>query len=170
MKCVVSCVLLFVSLSGQSARQDEFIPVGGGLWANQTTSVQEAIDSTLAALKEEGAAQSRLSDQLAYVMMRLAENDRRPPWPVVLSFTDKLTRELIGRQLSSAQITAMRQCMAEVMRRTGSNADSASRFRETLIAIGVGSSKIQLIVRDLIAVGVAVRGPDDSPVIPVRLR
>jgi hypothetical protein len=99
-------------------------------------------------------------------MMRLAENNQQPPWPVVVSFADKLTRELIGRQLNNAQITAMRECIVEVMRRTGtSNTGLASRLQQTLIGIGIDSSKTQPVVRDFIAVREAVQGPDDSPLV-----
>jgi len=99
-------------------------------------------------------------------MMRLAEDNPRELWPVLVSFTDKLTRELTGRQLNNAQITPMRECLIEVMRRTGtSNAGLASRLHQTLIGIGIGSEKTQLIVRDFIALREAVQGPDDSPLV-----
>jgi hypothetical protein len=151
----------------QSVRQDEFKPAGGGLWVKRVSSTPEqALASTLVTLKEGHAWQSHLSQELAQVMMRLAEDGDRPPWPVVVRFTDKLTRELIGKQPNSAQTTAMRDCIVEVMRRTGtSNAGLASRLQQTLIGIGVGSSNAQLVVRDFIAVREAVQGPDDSPLV-----
>ncbi len=156
------------SAGPQSVRQDEFKPAGGGLRVKQVSSTPEqALDSTLVTLKEVRAWQSHLSQELAHVMMRFAEDTDRPPWPVVVSFTDKLTRELIGKQPNSAQTTAMRECIVEVMRRTGtSNAGLASRLRQTLIGIGADSSKTQLVVRDFIAVRETVQGPDDSPVRP----
>ena len=129
-------------------------------------SVEQALDSTLVKLKEGRASQSRLSQELANLMMRLAENDHQPPRPVVVSFADKLTRELIGRQLNNAQITAMRECIVEAMRRTEmSNTGLAIRLQQTLIGIGIDPSKTQLIIRDFIAVREAVQGPDDSPLI-----
>src|SRR5580692_12581699 len=105
------------------------------LWVNQASSTPEqALDSTLVTLKEGRASQSHLSQELVHVMMRLAENNHQPPWPVVVSFTDKLTGELVGRQMNNAQITTMRECIVEVMRRTGtSNAGLASRLQQTLI-------------------------------------
>jgi hypothetical protein len=150
--------------SPQSVRQDEFIPAGRGWVKRVSSKPEQALDSALVKLKEGRASQSDLSQELAHVMMRLAESDHRPPWPVVVSFTDKLTRGLIGRQLNSAQITAMRECIVEVMRRTGtSNAGLASRLRETLASIGIDSSMTQLVVRDFIMLREAVQGPDDSP-------
>src|ERR1700731_1549481 len=155
----------FNPASPQSVRQDKFKPAGGGLWVKRVSSTPEqALDSTLVTLKEGRASQRDLSQELAHVMMRLAENNHQPPWPVVVSFADKFTRELIGRQLNDAQITAMRECIVEVMRRTGtSNAGLASRLQQTLIVIGIDSSKTQLVVRDFIAVREAVQGPDDTP-------
>jgi hypothetical protein len=155
----------------QSVRQDEFKQAGGGLRLKQVSSTPEqSLDSTLVTLKEGRASQSRLSQELAHVMMRLVESDQQPPWPVVVSFTNKLTRELIGKQPNSAQTTAMRECIVEVMRRTGtSNAGLASRLQQTLFSIGIDSSKTQLVVRDFIAVREAVQGPDDSPVRPTPL-
>ena len=135
-----------------------------------SSTPEQALDSTLVTLKEGRASQSRLSQELAHVMMRLVESNQQQPWPVVVSFTNKLTRELIGKQPNSAQTTAMRECIVEVMRRTGtSNAGLASRLQQTLFSIGIDSSKTQLVVRDFIAVREAVQGPDDSPVRPTPL-
>jgi hypothetical protein len=153
--------------SSQSVRHDEFKPAGGGLQVKRVSSTPEqALDSTLVTLKEGRASQSHLSQELAHVMMRLAENNQQPPWPIVVSFADKLTRELIGRQLNNAQLTAMRECIVEAMRRTGtSNTGLASRLQQTLIGTGIDSLKTQLVVRDFIAVREAVQGPDDSPLV-----
>src|SRR5258706_256570 len=128
--------------SPQAVRQDESKPVGGGLRLKQVSSTPEqALDSTLVTLKEGRASQSRLSQELAHVMMRLVESNQQPPWPVVVGFTNKLTRELIGKQPNSAQATAMRECIVEVMRRTGtSNAGLASRLQQTLISIGIDNA------------------------------
>jgi len=152
----------------QSVRQDEFKPAGGGLRVKQVSSTPEqALDSTLVTLKEGHAWQSHLSQEPAHVMMRFADDGHRPPWPVVVSFTNKLTRELIGKQPNSAQTIAMRECIVEVMRRTGtSNAGLASRLQQALFGIGIDSSKTLLVVSDFIAVREAVQGPDDSPVRP----
>ena len=151
----------------QSVRRDEFKPAGVGLRMKQVSSTPEqALDSTLVTLKEVRTWQNHLSQGLAHVMMRFAEDSDRPPWPVVVSFTDKLTRELIGKQPNIAQTTAMRECIVEVMRRTGtSNAGLASRLQQALFGIGIDSSKTLLVVRDFIAVREAVQGPDDSPLV-----
>jgi len=97
-------------------------------------------------------------------MMSLAESDSRPPRPVVARFADELTSALIGRKLSSDQMTTVQQSIIEVLRRSGtSNLGLANRLQETLTALGISSSKTQLVLREFIAVGEAVQGPDDSP-------
>src|SRR5258706_16466953 len=146
--------------SPQAVRQDESKPVGGGLRLKQVSSTPEqALDSTLVTLKEGRASQSRLSQELAHVMMRLVESNQQPPWPVVVGFTNKLTRELIGKQPNSSQATAMRECIVEVMRRTAtSNAGLASRLPQTWISIGIDSSRTHIVVRDFIAVSEAFQG------------
>ena len=158
------CVLLALIYSPRQAAAQ--VNPSGPQVKRESSTPEQALDSTLVTLKEGRASQSHLSQELAHVMMRLAENNQQPPWPVVVSFADKLTRELIGRQLNNAQMTAMREGIVEAMRRTGtSNAGLASRLQQTLIGIGIDSSKTQLVVRDFIAVREAVQGPDDSPLV-----
>jgi hypothetical protein len=165
MKHALICFTLFAtSLSGQSVRQDESAQAGGGWQVRRPASAEQSLDSTLAALKEGAPSQNHLAQQLAHVMMGLAESNHRPTWPVVASFTDKLTKQLIGKQLNGAQMTALRQCLTEAMRRTStSNAGLASRLQETLAGIGIEPPKTQPVVRDFIALREAIQGPDDSP-------
>lgn len=134
-------------------------------------SQEAAIDSTPAALKQEGASQSRLSQQLAYAMMGLTDKDPLPPWPLVIIFAENLTRELLGKQLTNAQNTALRECLSEAVRRTGtSNARLATRLREILTAAGLKPSRTQIIISDFVKLRESVQGPDDLPVrdVPVR--
>lgn len=163
MMCVLSCVLLLApSLTGYSVRLDR-LPQPSQYQVKRTPPEQE-LNSTLAALKQGRTPQSDLSQQLAHVMMRLAEDDHRPPWPLLVSFTDKLTPEVIGRQLSNAQVTIIGECIVEGMHRTGnSNAELASRLQQTLIGLGIESSKTQAIIGDFIRIREAVQGPDDAP-------
>lgn len=134
-------------------------------WFRWISDEQAAIDSTLAALEEKGASQSRLSEQLAHAMMQLADKDHRPPLPLVSLFTDNLTRELLGNQLAAAQNAALRELLSEAMRRTGtSNARLASSLQEILAAAGLNSRKSQLIIDEFIKLRESVQSPDDIPV------
>jgi len=120
------------------------------------------LDSALTALNDARASQASVSEQVVEGMMVLAENEERPLRPVVARFADELTRELVGRLLNTDQMTAVRQCVVEVMHRTRtSNLNLATRLQEALTSIGISSSKKLLIVKDFIKVGEAVRGPDD---------
>lgn len=179
MKCLLSCVLLLAigqSQRSQPVRNDEPTPEtsgaaqrlqqmarnGGWRLVQQPPSGQAAIESTLAALKQEGASQSSLSEQLAHAMMRLTDKDHNPPWPLVIIFSDNLTRELLGKQTTYDQNTALRECISESVRATGtSNMRLASRLQETLTTIGLKSSRIQTIINDFIKLRESVQGPDD---------
>jgi hypothetical protein len=131
----------------------------------QQPSQHAAIDSTLAALKEKGASQSRLSEQLAHAMMRLADKNHQPPWQLVVNFADNLTRDLLGNQLTIAQDTVLRECLSEATRSTGtSNARLATRLQEILAAAGLKPWKSQLIIDEFIKLRESIQGPDDIPV------
>ena len=94
--------------------------------------------------------------------LRLADKDHRPPWPLVVVFTDNLTRELLGKQQTNAQNTALRECLSEAIRPTRtSNTRLASHLQEVLAAVGLDSSKTQLIIGDFIKLRESVHGPDD---------
>jgi hypothetical protein len=151
----LSCLfLLALSLNPQTVREREV-----------STSTNNKLTETLVALKDPGAPRAFLSQQLGDEMMALAEKDHQPPRPLVMAFTDELTGALLGRKLNKDQITSVQQAIGEIMRRNeSSNLEPASRLRETLAAIGVGSEKVQLVLKDLIAVGEAVRGIDDCNV------
>jgi hypothetical protein len=171
MKCLLSCCLLLAIGESQPVSHDEPIPVAERWWLMQQPSEDATINSTLAALKQAGASESRLSQQLAHAMMGLTEKDHRPPWPLVTTFADNLTHELLGKQLTNAQNTALRECLSEAVHRTGtSNARLASRLQGILATGGLTSSKTQVIISDFIKLREFVQGPDDLPVrdVPVR--
>jgi hypothetical protein len=144
--------LIAFSLNAQTVRESE-IP----------TTTSSKLNATLMALKDPGASHTSLNQQLVDEMMSLADKDHQPPRPIVTAFADELTAALVGQKLDKSQITVVQQTIVEIMRRSGSSNESACHLQETLTAIGIGHSKTQLIVGDLIAVGEAVRGADDSP-------
>ena len=171
MKYLSWLLLLTLGQSGLSVRHDEPTPVGEGLWLMQGPSEDAAIDSTLAALRQGGVSQSRLSQQLAHAMMGLTDKEHRPPWPLVIILAETITQGLLGKQLTNPQDTALRECLSEAVRRTGtSNARLASRLQEILASAGLTSSKTQIIVSEFIKLREFVQGPDDLPVrdVPVR--
>jgi hypothetical protein len=127
------------------------------------TTTSSKIDGILLALKDPNVSRASLSQQLVDQMISLAEKGHQPSRPIVTAFADELTRALKGQKLDKSQITAVKRSIVEMMQEPVSNLEPACHLRETLTAIGIDNSKIQLIVRDFIAVGEAVRGADDSP-------
>ena len=98
-------------------------------------------------------------------MMRLADKDHQPPWPLVVSFADNPTRDLLGNQLTTAQNTALRECLSEAARPTGtSNARLATPLQEILAAAALKPWKSQLIIDEFIKLRESIQGPDDIPV------
>lgn len=172
---VSACIPHPAIAQGQPVRNDELTPEtsaavqrlqqmarNGGWRLVQLPSDQAAIESTLAALKEKSASQSDLSEQLAHTMMRLTDKDHRPPWPLVFIFADNLTRELLGKQWANDQNTALRECISQSVRATGtSNMGLASRLQEALTTIGLKSSRTQTIINAFIKLRESVQGPDD---------
>lgn len=176
MKCLLICVLLLTIGQSQPVRNDEPTPEasaavqrlqqmarnGGWRLVQLPPLDQAAIESTLAAMKQEGASQSRLSEQLAHAMMGLTDKDHSPPWPLVVVFADNLTRELLGKHTTNDQNTALRECISESVRATGtSNMRLASRLQQTLTTLGLKSSRTQAIINDFIKLRESVQGPDD---------
>ena len=178
MQCFLSCVLLLSIGQSQPIQHDERTPEasaalqrlrqmarnGGWRLVQLPPLEQAAIESTLAAeaMKQEGASQSRLSEQLAHAMMSLTDKDHNPPWPLVTIFADNLTRELLGKHTTYDQNTALRECISESVRATGtSNMRLASRLQETLTTMGLKSSRTQAIINDFIKLRESVQGPDD---------
>jgi hypothetical protein len=118
------------------------------------------------ALKDAAASRASRSQELVDEMMSLAKRDYCPPRLVITHFADKLTSALLGKKLNEAQMTTVQQSIVDVLRGSGtSNLSLADRLQATLTALGISPSETRLIIRDFIAVGEAVRGPDDTPLI-----
>jgi hypothetical protein len=120
--------------------------------------------STLQVLKDRGASRATLSHQLADAILLLAESGHQPSRSAVTSFADELTTMLLGRELTNSQVTTLAQSIEEVLRHSGTTTFiPASHLRETLAALGVDASRVQIITRRFIAIGEEIRGPDDMP-------
>ena len=77
-----------------------FLVFSGFTLFGQSASADQAaarLDSILVAMRYPGTSQPALSQQLADVMLSLAQPDHQPSRIAVAAFTDELTRALIGR-------------------------------------------------------------------------
>jgi hypothetical protein len=147
--------LLRAVLRGQSARDQK--------------AAFSKLKSTLSGLKDAGANRSSLASQLVDEMMILADANRPPSRSSVVVFADELTGVLLGKSITNGQLDVLRQSIGEALSGSTANYLSAGHFRETLTAVGIDSSRKRLVTNLLIAIAEEVRGPDDSPVLPIKL-
>jgi hypothetical protein len=143
MRNAFSCVVLFTS----------------ALAAQPATPANNIID-TLKAITRAGASSVSLSAQLVDEMMSMAPQDRQPSRGALAGFANVFTAALMGKDLTSAQISALQRSIAELLSGSGTNLKPAGVLRETLTSIGVGVP-IQSIITRFVAMGEEVRGPDD---------
>jgi hypothetical protein len=142
-----SLLLLSVGLNGQSTEEDK--AAAGKLYA------------ILAALKNSKADKTSLAQQLRDEMMALADSDRKPLRATVSGFANEFADALFGKNLTNAQVRDLQSSVIGLLRGARANISSASRLRETLVAIHIDDSKTRRITRIAIAIGEEIRGPDD---------
>jgi hypothetical protein len=151
MRRVVCWLLLFAV--GVAIAQDKLAP-------RRLPSVT-TLRSTLLALKEAGASRSMRSQQLAEEIMSLSDKDCKPSSSALANFSDELSKALLGKHISDAQVLLLEQSIREVLRSTGATFTSATSFRQTLLAVGVDPAMAQVVTTSFIKIGEEVRGPDD---------
>ena len=138
--------------------------VGLRVFGQSTPADQAAakMDAILGAMKDPGASRDSLSQQLADVILSLAQSDRQPSRITVEAFTDELTGALIGKDLKrNAPPKWLLGPIVEILSPSGANFTKASRLGDTLRSLGVDASKTQRITTRFINIGEEVRGPDD---------
>jgi len=107
--------------------------------------------------------------ELTDAILAIALKDREPTRQEVTGFTDALANAKPSGPIPSAQVSALESCIVGVLRdQSPSNFALAARLRQALTAIRVNDLKTDLIVRRFLAIGEAVRGPDDIKVIDIR--
>ena len=115
-------------------------------------------------LTSAGRADDAAGQSLASTMMSLTTGDHRPARQVD-ALVNALRGVMAGREVSEAQAAVLSQCFVNVLRGQGSNLTLATQVRQELTALRVGDQRTDLIVKRFIALGEAVRGPDDIPVL-----
>jgi hypothetical protein len=130
--------------------------------SSPTDQAAARLDSILSAMKDPGASRTSLSQQLADVILALAQSDHPPTRSTVMSFTDELTGALIGKDLKwNAPPRWLLGSILEILSTSGANFTKASRLGDTLKSLGVDASKTHRITTLFIKIGEEVRGPDD---------
>ena len=155
MRIVLGLVLLGAVLSGQSARDQK--------------AAANRLNSTLTGLKDAGADRLSLATQLVDEMMILADANRPPLRSSVVDFADELTGVLLGKNTTNAQLEVLQQSIGEALSGSTANYLSVGRFREALTAVGIDRPRKRLVTNLLMAIAEEVRGPDDSPALPLKL-
>ena len=152
MRIVLGLLLLGAVLSGQSTRDPK--------------AAFNKLKSTLIALRDPRA--DRIASHLVDEMMTLANANHQPTRSTVAGFADELTSVLLGRNITNAQLDVLQQSIGEVLSGSTANYNSASRFRETLTAVGIDNPSKRVITNLFMAIAEEVRGPDDAPVLPLK--
>jgi hypothetical protein len=150
------CILLsglVMSATGQTSRVD--------------AQAAAKLGSLTRIVMESGGRGTELTDTI----LTLALKDRAPTRQEVSGFTESLANAKPPGPIASAQVSVVQRCILDVLRdESTSNFALAERLRRALTAIRVNDLKTDLIIRRFLAIGEAVRGPDDIKVIdePVR--
>ena len=120
--------------------------------------------SILMAMKSPGKPSDSLNQQLADSMLALAMPERQPSRIELVAFAGELSKALSTASFNDEQGATLQQCIVDVMR-TGNvtNYQLAQRLRAMLA--GLGLNEPNAVIRAFLAVGEAVRGPDDQGLI-----
>jgi hypothetical protein len=120
-----------------------------------------------------GAPTAAMNQQLANDILSLAETNAQPSRRVVLDFTDELTRALAGRKLAADMISQLSIGILDVLHSDGVPTSkyraSLDRAHKALLAMGVAEPVAQRVVNRLMVLGQQVRGPEDLPVVNLKL-
>lgn len=104
-------------------------------------------------MKDAAASQPALSQQLADVILLLAERDRLPSRNTVMAFTDELTGALIGKDFNgNARPRWLLGPIVEILSSSGANFTKASRLGDTLKSLGVDTTRTQRITSKFIRI------------------
>jgi hypothetical protein len=111
------------------------------------------------------APDDSVSRTLVNAMTAIANHEHQPTRQELVQLADALRGAIAGKQISDAQLAVLSRCVVDALRgEGGSNLLLASQVRATLGALRVGDAKVDLIIQRFVAIGEAVRGPDDLPV------
>jgi hypothetical protein len=151
MNKVCCCFLLTgLALSGQTAADPQAV-------ARLTPVLSRVLVSA-------ESPDDQVSKTLVNAMLSLAVREQQPTRQELGELARALRGAMAGRVIADSQLSVLSRCIVDVLHPDGmSNFMLASQVREVLTTLRVGDTKADLIVRRFVAVGEAVRGPDDLP-------
>jgi len=135
------------------------------LAAQPLDPAENRLQTALLALEQPDAPRAELVEAI----MRLARDDRRPAAASVVAFGDALANAVGGRPLPAPALTRIRQTIVALMRGEFASFTVTHRLREALLAAGADPKNVDLAGDRCLRIGIELRGPDDTPVKPVRL-
>lgn len=152
----VSCLLLLAAgLAAQPASENQ---------AN--ASAVRKLNSTLLTLKD-GTSRSAVGRQLAADIAAVADPDHRPSQNHVKVLADDLATALPAGDLRADLLSRVTTPIVEVLHSAGTSTigfhESVSRAERALVSMGVAAPQARSIAERLKAIGMQVRGPEDSP-------
>jgi hypothetical protein len=149
MKCVSCLLLVAATLAAQDA------------------SAVRRLNSTLLTLKD-GASRSSVGQQLAADIASVADPDHRPSPKNIRQLADDLTASLSVGSLRVDLLSGVTTPIVEVLHSAGTSTvgfhESVSRAEKSLASLGVPAPQAKHIAESLRAIGMQVRGPEDTPV------
>jgi aspartokinase len=113
-------------------------------------------------------ADEQAAQNLTDAMMFIAQREHHPTRQQLADFANALTGAEVGKTISDSQESLVGRCIVGVLRgEKTSNFALAALLRDTLTLLRTDDTKTDLLVRRFIAIGEAVRGPDDQGLAPM---
>ena len=160
----VSCLLLLAaSLAAQPASGNQ-----------ADADAVRKLNSTLLTLRD-GTSRFSVGQQLAADIASVADPDHRPSQQFVRQLAVQLTVSLSGGHLRMDLLSQVTTPIVQVLQSAGTSTigfyESLGHAERALTSMGVAPPTARRIAETLKAIGMQVRGPDDSPVQnPLRFR
>jgi hypothetical protein len=142
--------------------------VGVSLFGQSPNGAAAKMDSIFAAMTAPKAARAVLNEQLTDVILAAAQRDHSPSRGSVAAFAEALSGVLNGREFRPQ--SELSHSVLEILNPAGANFTKAGRLEVHLKTLGVDHARIQMVMDRYIKIGEQVRGPDDGPVLPLKLR
>jgi hypothetical protein len=134
--------------------------------------LQKDLTSKLTELQHVNQDSAKRSDDLTQVLLAVPEAGHRPSRAAVGPLARHLTTALAGRALPAPVANDLATSLIGVFRSAGMGTSEykalVARFDQALSRAGVSAGAAQTVSSSLADVGKEVRGPQDTPLLPLR--